>query len=175
MRRIEVPSTEGPTKKTIELTPKVIRDPLASKLSTPRIKSSSTPETEVELTDSNDITFCRTLFEIPSLKGVEVSQIAAGGRSSFVNTASGRVLGFGANEYGHVVLISYRGKKCIDQESSGKLVWVTASPSAVSLYPLRSFCGRTCPGGLLLNALTSVQVRSRVLFTCFNLLSTCSR
>jgi alpha-tubulin suppressor-like RCC1 family protein len=50
--------------------------------------------------DDKSIRFCPHLFEIPILKGVEVVQVEAGGRSSFVRTANGRVLGWGANEYG---------------------------------------------------------------------------
>lgn len=43
------------------------------------------------------------LFEIPSLKGVDVAQAVAGTRSSYVRTKKeGRVLGFGANEFGLV-------------------------------------------------------------------------
>jgi hypothetical protein len=44
--------------------------------------------------------FCDQLYEVPALKGVSIAQIVAGGRHSFVRTDSGRVLGWGANEYG---------------------------------------------------------------------------
>lgn len=52
--------------------------------------------------DDDKIGFCDKLFEVPSLKGVRIEQIAAGARSSYVKTDTGRVLGWGANEYGCV-------------------------------------------------------------------------
>lgn len=57
---------------------------------------------EVPLDDSS-LEFSDKLFEVPALRGIEVSQIAAGSRSSFVKTKAGRVLGWGANEFGSVV------------------------------------------------------------------------
>lgn len=104
--------SEGSGTKTIELTPKVIRDPLASRLSAPRVGTVSAVEAELESRGSNVINFCCTLFEVPALKGIEVSQIAAGGRSSFVSTTSGRVLGWGANEYGRVLFIALLCEAC---------------------------------------------------------------
>lgn len=53
--------------------------------------------------DDVPIRFCDKLFEVPSLKGVKIDQIAAGARSSYAKTDSGRVLGWGANEYGYVI------------------------------------------------------------------------
>ena len=44
------------------------------------------------------IRFCLSLFEIPVLRGI--AHIAAGSRTSFGRTRNGRVLGWGANEYG---------------------------------------------------------------------------
>ncbi|PBK96705.1 RCC1/BLIP-II protein [Armillaria gallica] len=54
--------------------------------------------------DNDTIRFCPTIYEIPSLQGVPVSQVAAGGRNSFIRTTTGRVLGWGANEYGQIGL-----------------------------------------------------------------------
>ncbi|EEB92048.1 hypothetical protein MPER_09498 [Moniliophthora perniciosa FA553] len=48
--------------------------------------------------------FCPTIFEIPSLKDIKIDQLVAGGRSSFALTNTGRVLGWGANEYGQIGL-----------------------------------------------------------------------
>jgi alpha-tubulin suppressor-like RCC1 family protein len=48
----------------------------------------------------DDIRWCDQLFELPALRGVNVAQVATGARSSFVRTADGHVLGWGANEYG---------------------------------------------------------------------------
>ena len=65
--------------------------------STPSIVQASE---HLDVIDDHHIIYSDALFEIPSLKGVKVSQIAAGGRTSFVNTSSDRVLGWGANEHG---------------------------------------------------------------------------
>lgn len=103
LRKIEIPEyAQSKTKShlDVELIPKSIRDPYAksSRLSRP----SPTPTISDDLIDIDDssIRFCPHLFEIPVLKGVDVVQIAAGGRNSFVRTRTGRVLGWGANEYG---------------------------------------------------------------------------
>lgn len=50
----------------------------------------------------DDIRWSDRLFELPAFKGIQVSQIAAGARSSFVRTEDGRALGWGANEFGYV-------------------------------------------------------------------------
>ena len=52
---------------------------------------------------------CNVLFEIPALSGIRISQIAAGSRTSFVRTSDGRVLGWGANEFGFVVSVLTKG------------------------------------------------------------------
>ncbi|TFK72204.1 RCC1/BLIP-II [Pluteus cervinus] len=54
--------------------------------------------------DDRSIRFCPSFFEIPALKGVEIVQIAAGGQTSFARTTSGRVLGWGANQFGQIGL-----------------------------------------------------------------------
>lgn len=55
--------------------------------------------------DERTIGFCDRLFEVPALRGVDVGQIAAGDRTSFIVTRrDGRVLGWGANEYGQLGL-----------------------------------------------------------------------
>lgn len=51
-----------------------------------------------------DIRFERTLTEIPSLRGLQVAQVVASDRTSFVRTPTGRVLGFGSNESGQIGL-----------------------------------------------------------------------
>ncbi|ETW85478.1 Chloroperoxidase [Heterobasidion irregulare TC 32-1] len=98
----------------VELTPKAVIDPYRNRSRHVRESSSSSPpavsapllpisENLVGVDDQN-IRFCDRLFEIPSLRGVQVDQIAAGGRSSYVKTTTGRVLGWGANEYGQIGL-----------------------------------------------------------------------
>ena len=90
----------------LELTPKSIADPYAK--STPAIRrvssSSSEEKSEGRILEDTHIRYSDRLFEIPALKDIRVDQIAAGGRSSFVKTAEGRVLGWGANEYGQIGL-----------------------------------------------------------------------
>ncbi|KAL1947674.1 hypothetical protein VTO73DRAFT_13398 [Trametes versicolor] len=92
----------------LELTPKFIADPYAK--ASPAIRPSSSLARSSEalvgkeavaagLDDAN-IRFSDRLFEVPALKGVKVDRVATGGRSSFVKTAAGKVLGWGANEFG---------------------------------------------------------------------------
>jgi alpha-tubulin suppressor-like RCC1 family protein len=52
------------------------------------------------------IRFCTTLYEIPILKGIKFAQVAAGARSSFARTPSGKVLAWGANEHGFDILFT---------------------------------------------------------------------
>ncbi len=57
---------------------------------------------------SRDIRYATTLSPITSLSAIAIAQISAGDRTSFVRTtAEGRVLGFGANEYGQIGLGSF--------------------------------------------------------------------
>lgn len=84
----------------IELAPKTIQDPSAKSAKSVRITPSSGVPADLSNIDDSTIHWCTHLYEIPVLRGVDVSQIAAGGRSSFVRTPTGRVLGWGANEYG---------------------------------------------------------------------------
>ncbi|KAI0340522.1 RCC1/BLIP-II [Trametopsis cervina] len=90
----------------IELLPKALKDPYANATRSGRSSSSdsiakSTASSEV---DDSSIRFSDKLFEIPALKGVGVEAIAAGARSSFAKTSSGRVLGWGANQFGQIGL-----------------------------------------------------------------------
>lgn len=50
--------------------------------------------------DNKDIRFSTTLHEIPALKGLNVVQFIAGDRHSLARTSEGRILSFGANNYG---------------------------------------------------------------------------
>ncbi|KAI0374704.1 RCC1/BLIP-II [Pilatotrama ljubarskyi] len=96
----------------LELTPKSIADPYAK--SSPAIRPAGSAPSNSEaligkeaaaakLDDSN-IRFSDKLFEIPALRGVKVDRVATGGRSSFVKTTNGKVLGWGANEFGQIGL-----------------------------------------------------------------------
>ena len=86
----------------MDLVPKSVVDPYAK--ATPAIRKDPTAKADetvqgVAPVDDSSIHFSDRLFEVPALKGIKVDQIAAGSRSSFVR-ADGRVLGWGANEFG---------------------------------------------------------------------------
>lgn len=87
-------------RKQFDLIPKATADPYAK--STPAIRRTS-EFTESKPTgpviDDSSIHFSDKLFEVPALTGVKVDRIAAGARSSFA-LSRGRVLGWGANEFG---------------------------------------------------------------------------
>jgi alpha-tubulin suppressor-like RCC1 family protein len=96
------PSSNSKLRRPIELIPKSIVDPLAR--TSPFIRQAPSspslyPEHLSNIDDQN-IRFCDRLYEVPALRDVKISQIATGGRSSFVRTITGKVLGWGANEYG---------------------------------------------------------------------------
>ena len=84
----------------VELIPKSLVDPFWNSSRSDRITPASTVSDNLVNIDDSKIRFCLSLFEIPVLRGVHVAQIAAGSRTSFVRTTDGRVLGWGANEYG---------------------------------------------------------------------------
>ncbi|RDX48318.1 RCC1/BLIP-II [Lentinus brumalis] len=97
---------------SLELTPKSIADPYAKSSPGIRPVGSAPRATEALIgkeavaagLDESNIRWSDRLFEIPSLRGVKADRVAAGGRSSFVKTSDGRVLGWGANEYGQIGL-----------------------------------------------------------------------
>ncbi|KAG1826948.1 regulator of chromosome condensation 1/beta-lactamase-inhibitor protein II [Suillus subaureus] len=112
LRKFDIPTSSStdvvsPSRIPIELVPRVVADPFATASPFSRSVASSVPPSTFTNTDGIDdqhIRFSDALFEIPSLQGIKVSQIAAGGRTSFVITDSGRVLGWGANEFGQIGL-----------------------------------------------------------------------
>ncbi|KAI0080581.1 RCC1/BLIP-II [Panus rudis PR-1116 ss-1] len=112
LRKFDIPDPNstahppGHARLPIELTPKAIADPYAK--STPAIRrrsdSESSAASDVTTFDDKSIRFSDKLFEIPALQGIKIDKIAAGARTSFVKTEDGRVLGWGANEYGQIGL-----------------------------------------------------------------------
>ncbi|KAG6886012.1 hypothetical protein C0993_006128 [Termitomyces sp. T159_Od127] len=86
----------------VELVPRSLADPFAN--SSRALRPSPAPTTSENLLgiDDSNIRFCTNFFEIPALKGVEIAQIAAGARTSFARTPDGRVLSWGANDFGSV-------------------------------------------------------------------------
>jgi hypothetical protein len=102
-RKIDIPSgSASKSRVPIELIPNSVADPYAkaSPSIRPNLSSQQPGYEHLAKVDDENITFCDQLFEVPALKNIKVSQIAAGGRSSYARTAAGRVLGWGANEYG---------------------------------------------------------------------------
>ena len=110
LQKIEIPAPSGlmddadRSRVAVELVPQSPADPHAKTSPLPRESSPTVASEHPDVIDDRHIRFSDALLEIPSLRGVNVSQIAAGGRSSFVNTSSGRVLGWGANEHGWVTV-----------------------------------------------------------------------
>ena len=88
----------------LELLPKAARDSLRNENLLPLDGYQS----EVQPSDPIDdkaTGFCGHLFEVPALRGVDVQQVATGDRTSFIVTRrNGRVLGWGANEFGQLGL-----------------------------------------------------------------------
>ena len=91
----------GDVSHTIDLIPDAVKDPYA--LSSPRGRAPSPRQTIPNVVEPRDLEGCNVLFEIPALNGIRVSQIATGLRTSFARTSDGRVLGWGANEFGFVI------------------------------------------------------------------------
>ncbi|KAJ8078596.1 hypothetical protein PM082_012879 [Marasmius tenuissimus] len=141
IRKIQLPqasatgsSSQDSETATIELIPKSLADPYAK--STPAIRESKKDGTNPEKNilsqvDDSSIGFCPTAFEIPSLKGLKVKQLVAGGRTSFALTETSRVLGWGANEFGQIGLGSNVTMDTITVPSEVAL-WKSVSPRAQS-------------------------------------------
>jgi len=109
LRKFDIPAPPSstvmasPPRVPVELVPRSVADPFAKASPFSRALGSSVPPTtssNLNGIDDQHIRFSDSLYEIPSLNGLKVSQIAAGDRSSFVMTDSGKVLGWGANEFG---------------------------------------------------------------------------
>ena len=96
--------TKGNSHLHVELIPKSLADPFINSSRAVRATSTAFASDNLSNIDDKGVRFCSHLFEIPVLRGVEAAEVAAGGRSSFVRTSNGRVLGWGANEYGLVSL-----------------------------------------------------------------------
>ncbi|KAF9452253.1 RCC1/BLIP-II [Macrolepiota fuliginosa MF-IS2] len=161
----------------VELLPKTKQDPSAKSI---RITPSSDMAADLSNINDSTIHWCTHLFEIPALRGVDVSQIAAGGRTSFARTLTGRVLGWGANEYGQIGLganvtldtitvptevILWRmvpantRSKCLSVTAGGDLTSFTVERSNDSTPTTTDLlmCGNGQSGGLGNNTYTSSQ------------------
>lgn len=107
LRKVDVPDHSQPhlrqSRTQLDLVPKSVSDPYAKATPAIRRSADSAPSASSEAlptVDDSSIHFSDKLFEVPALKGVEVDQIATGSRSSFAKTTNGRVLGWGANQFG---------------------------------------------------------------------------
>ena len=94
----EATSITSPSRLAVELIPKAITNPYAKASASSRPEPQSSSSYVPQQLDDRNIRFSDTLFEIPGLKGIKVTQVVAAGRTSFVRTDTGRVLGWGANE-----------------------------------------------------------------------------
>ncbi|KAI6028459.1 regulator of chromosome condensation 1/beta-lactamase-inhibitor protein II [Pisolithus orientalis] len=164
----------------VELSPVAVTDPYAKASRYSRVRVYNGPAENLDTIDDKTIRFCDSLFEIPALKGVKVSHIAAGSRSSYVNTDAGRVLGWGANEFGQLGLgngitldavtiptevILTRNlaldvkRKCLGISAGGDLTFFVAerTGSDPSYYIDVLSCGNGQWGGLGANLYTTSQ------------------
>lgn len=69
----------------------------------PRLNNQNSMITPEDPINDKRVGYCDRLFEVPTLRGIEIAQIATGDRTSFAVTRQhGRVLGWGANEFGQL-------------------------------------------------------------------------
>ncbi|KAF9533459.1 regulator of chromosome condensation 1/beta-lactamase-inhibitor protein II [Crepidotus variabilis] len=110
LRKFEMPDPAQliPTKIApqvqVELIPKSLADPFINSSRAIRVSSTAFTSENLANVDDKDIRFCTKLYEVPVLKEVEAAQIAAGSRTSFLRTSNGRVLAWGANDFGQLGL-----------------------------------------------------------------------
>ncbi|KAI0303365.1 RCC1/BLIP-II [Multifurca ochricompacta] len=195
-RKFDIPdpsSTSPALRLHVELTPKAVADPYAKSSRYARGSSSSSATTLLPISenlvnvDDTKLTFSDRFFEVPALKGVRVVQVAAGSRTSFVRNDTGRVLGWGANDYGQIGLggnvpldtitvptevVLWRGMpsgtrtQCIDLNVGGDLAFFTVERidgTAIRSVEVLS-CGNGQYGGLgnaLFSNAQSVPVRTK--------------
>lgn len=85
-----------------QLAPQLELDPVVAPRPVPvrdiRLHEDEAQHTALE----NDIRFATTLHEIPALKDIPIAELVAGSRHSVARTTDGKVLGFGANDYGQL-------------------------------------------------------------------------
>ncbi|KAG6866103.1 hypothetical protein C0991_008855 [Blastosporella zonata] len=150
----------------VELIPKSLADPFVNSSRTSRPTPFPTTSENLAGIDDSSIRFCTNFFEIPVLKGIEMAQIAAGGRTSFARTLDGRVLGWALDTITvptEIVLwksSATRGStKCLNIAAGGDLTAFTVerispmSPTTVDLL----LCGNGQWGGLGSNTYSTAQ------------------
>lgn len=149
-RKFDIPDLSSTTavasRLDLELTPRVIADPYAksSRYAREPSPSAAAPTSVSGNLDDTTLNFSDRFFEVPALRDVRAVQIAAGARSSFVRTDTGRVLGWGANDYGCVIPPVSKWRHPLDDRSdycTGRLVWAGTSRLTRSPFPRKSYCG----------------------------------
>ena len=133
--------------------------------------SAAAPVLAASLPPQSDIRFAKEMTEIPSLKGLEIAQVAASDRTSFARTPTGRVLGWGANESGQIGLganaavemitvpveivlaKNYPGGtvlRCTDIKAGGQMTFFTVERSMAEKDPAVDLlaCGNGLSGSL---------------------------
>ncbi|KIP09277.1 hypothetical protein PHLGIDRAFT_23026 [Phlebiopsis gigantea 11061_1 CR5-6] len=173
LRRVDVPNLSAAAaahaRTQLELTPRSVADPYAR--STPAVRRTPEASPATPAVDDSSIRFSDRLFELPALKGVQVGQIATGARTSFARTTQGRVLGWGANEFGQIGLggnvtieaitvptevVLWRSTPatmrttCLDVSAGGDLTFFTVERSDGAARPFIDVlaCGNGQFGGL---------------------------
>jgi alpha-tubulin suppressor-like RCC1 family protein len=153
-RKFDIPdpsSTTAVSRLDVELTPRAIADPYAkssryARDPSPSGAAAAAPTTLLPIdADDTALKFSDRFFEVPALRDVRVVQIAAGARSSFVRTDTGRVLGWGANDYGCVQYFplspSVTNHHTRRSVRTGRLVWAEMSRLTRSPFPRKLSCG----------------------------------
>ncbi|KAK2460566.1 hypothetical protein APHAL10511_007036 [Amanita phalloides] len=183
MRKVEVqndPKVGIRESFAVDLVPRSVVDPFIRASNVNHQAGSSSESDKVSRVDDKSIHFCHYFFEIPVLRGVVIEQVAAGSRSSFGRTSTGRVLAWGANEYGQLglgsdttletVMIptevnlwrftsSATKTRCLDVSAGGDLTSFTverldeSKPTLIDLL----MCGNGRWGGLGNNAYSTAQ------------------
>ncbi|KIY51062.1 RCC1/BLIP-II protein [Fistulina hepatica ATCC 64428] len=106
LRRFDIPDPASRNERLdVELVPAVTPTQFqqASAASLPAMRPATMSANLMDIDDSS-IRFCPSLFEIPSLKGIQIAQLSAASRSSYARTRNGRALAWGANDQGQLGL-----------------------------------------------------------------------
>lgn len=121
------------------------RQDLSTLSISPSPLTTATPSTSTTIAmprpaPESDPRYATTLTEIPSLTGIQIAQVAASSRTSFVRTPNGRVLGFGANEVGQIGLGANMAVEVV--QTPVEVVLARSYPGGTSVA-----CNRIVAGG----------------------------
>lgn len=97
--------------------------------------------------DDKSVHFCDKLYEVPALKEIKIAQAVAGDRTSFVRTAEqGRVLAWGANDFGYVFM-THHAMRPLREISRRQLGLGNATTLPYVTVPTEVILSRYCPVG----------------------------